>query len=192
MDSIGRICGYCVVWWHGTKDRGDFIPYGALKLAPVVRCNVHHIDRACFAGTADKTLEIGIDRTGVWFSAALPPTPDGYSLLRGLEGGHVLNTLVELEDETHSSEWMIGSGTVTGLAIVPRGAASFLSCRCWLAGETPTDPWARELHQHFQGRRAVLPDIHRPLARRHGRKAQPIPLPPIPEAMARAWRMGLG
>jgi hypothetical protein len=156
---MATIEGCAVIWGERSLNRAargelpdyEIIPQGALGFAPKMVANTVHFAFSAFAFSYDKSLRCGFDRHGLWFSADLPETGYGYGLLNALGAGRALAVSIELDDgmqwrwDDASRTATITHGVVTGISILRPGTAVFPGTRCWLEGDTPHDPQAREL-----------------------------------------------
>jgi Caudovirus prohead serine protease len=187
--SLGTsVHGYCVIWNEesgnmanaGEAASYDRIAPHAISIARTAKANYHHIRQTCFAAISDRTLEFGSDDIGIWFSADIRDDSPGCDLRNGLAGGRWLATSPEIEGITKhfdpcSGAHIITAAALTGVAIVPRRSALFAATRCWLSGDVPNDPQAAALHASF--------------AVRKRRRAEPVAIPKMPEAMKNAVMM---
>jgi Caudovirus prohead serine protease len=186
--SPGIVCGYAVLWDEesgnlskpGKPATYDRIAPHALSIARSARANYHHLRETAFASISGKTLELGSDDVGIWFSAEIRDDPHGYDLRNGLVGGKWLATSAELEGITKhfdpcSGAHLITGASLTGLAIVPQDSALFPGTRCWLSGCVPDEWQAAVLHESFAARKR--------------RRAEPVFIPAMPLAMKNALRM---
>jgi Caudovirus prohead serine protease len=186
--SAGIVCGYCIIWGEesgnlsvpGETPCYDRIAPRSISIAATARANFHHFRQTAFASIANKTLELDQDNIGIWFQAEIPNDAPGYDLRNGLAGGRWLAISPELEGITKhldpcSGAHVITRASLTGFAVVQRGSALFAGTRAWLAGDFPNDPQAAALHDSF--------------AVRKRRRAEPVAIPPMPQAMKKAMAM---
>jgi Caudovirus prohead serine protease len=188
MRHIGKISGYCSLWGEISHDLSngngepayDQIRKDSIMFARDVRANYHHIRQACFASTGNASLQIGTDEVGVWFDASIPDDRYGYDILNGLGGGRWLSVSAELIDvskhyDADSGSHIVCTAILSGLAIVQRHTGLFAGTRAWLNGDVPNERQAAALHASFAARKR--------------RRAEPVAIPPMPQAMKKAMAM---